>query len=163
MHVGAAAPDLVRRSWSACGCPEQCGLRIAISCVSTTSCGMSGQRPRKAVLVDCAGRSGAVDVETAASRYLHLRGHGPRVARATWLSSMLVFVVVFDMSSMRVGFCPVCFQCLCVGLARVFPVFCRFFVLNWAILFLIYNENAEHMPLPSGTNMETKKKPEISA
>lgn len=31
-HVGAAAPDVVRRSWSACSCPEQRGLRVAVSC-----------------------------------------------------------------------------------------------------------------------------------
>ena len=31
-HVGAAGPDVVQRSWSACGCPEQCGLRATVSC-----------------------------------------------------------------------------------------------------------------------------------
>ena len=59
---------------------------------------MSGRRPRKAVSVECAGRNGAVDVEAAASGELQLRGHGPRVVWATWLSSML-FVG---------GLCPVC-------------------------------------------------------
>ena len=31
-HVGATTPDVVRRSWSACSCPEQHGLRVAASC-----------------------------------------------------------------------------------------------------------------------------------
>lgn len=90
--VGAAA---VVCEWLFCSA-WAVSSRVMRRCNSTASGGTSWWRSQKAVLVDCTGRDGAMEVGAAASEFLQLWGCLLCVVRATRWPSILVIGALGD-------------------------------------------------------------------